>query len=137
MGTRYRMKDIFEEENRRCDKFFVAKVFVDAIKINDVSILRPYLTNPISFSYCCHHYPMIRHGNYNLIDKEDFIKLFSEYFNNVDVYSATIIPTVLSRRYYGCADILAKTTDMKMWVHISSFLNSVYNVCIFEDPNPM
>ena len=135
-GPRYRMKDMFEEENRRCDKFIVAKAFADAIKINEMSIIRPYLTNPISFSYHCYHYPMIRHENFSLIDKEEFIKVFSEYFNNVDVYSASVIPTVL-RRYYGSADIIAKAMDMKMQVHIDTFLNCVNNVYIFENPNPM
>ena len=135
-GPRYRMKDMFEEENRRCDKFIVAKAFADAIKINEMSIIRPYLTNPISFSYHCYHYPMIRHENFSLIDKEEFIKVFSEYFNNVDVYSASVIPTVL-RRYYGSADIIAKAMDMKMQVHIDTFLNCVNNVYIFEKPDPM
>ena len=135
-GPRYRMNDMFEEENRRCDKFIVAKAFADAIKINEMSIIRPYLTNPISFSYHCYHYPMIRHENFSLIDKEEFIKVFSEYFNNVDVYSASVIPTVL-RRYYGSADIIAKAMDMKMQVHIDTFLNCVNNVYIFEEPDPM
>lgn len=135
-GPRYRMKDMFEEENRRCDKFIVAKAFADAIKINEMSIIRPYLTNPISFSYHCYHYPMIRHENFSLIDKEEFIKVFSEYFNNVDVYSASVIPTVL-RRYYGSVDIIAKAMDMKMQVHIDTFLNCVNNVYIFEEPDPM
>ena len=135
-GPRYRMKDMFEEENRRCDKFIVAKAFADAIKINEMSIIRPYLTNPISFSYHCYHYPMIRHENFSLIDKEEFIKVFSEYFNNVDVYSASVIPTVL-RRYYGSADIIAKAMDMKMQVHIDTFLNCVNNVSIFEELDPM
>lgn len=135
-GPWYRMKDMFEEENRKCDKFIVAKAFVDAIKKGDISIVKPYLTNPVSFSYHCHHYPMTRYKSYNLIDKEEFIKIFSEYFENLDVYSASIIPTGY-RKYYGYADVLAKTSDMKLEVHIKTFLNSVYNIYVFENPNPM
>ena len=129
-------EDLFIREHRKYDRRIVHKAFADAIKINDMSIIRPYLNNPISFSYHCYHYPMIRHEDFSLIDNEEFIKVFSKYFNDVDVYSASVIPTVL-RRYYGCADIVAKAMDMKMQVHIDTFLNCVNNVYIFENPNPM
>ncbi|MBQ8362151.1 MAG: hypothetical protein IJX44_09455 [Bacteroidaceae bacterium] len=129
-------EDLFVREQRKYDKRIVHKAFADAITGNDTSIIKPYLTNPVSFSCYCYRYPMIRHEEYNLIDKEEFIKIFSEYFENVDVYSTSIIPTGF-RQYYGYADVLVKTSDMKMGVHIQTFLNSVYDVYIFEEPNPM
>ena len=128
-------EDLFIREHRKYDRHIAHKAFSDAIIRNDMSIIRPYLTNPVSFSCYCYRYPIIRHEEYNLIDKEDFIKIFSEYFENLDVYSASIIPTGY-RKYYGYADVLAKTSDMKLEVHIKTFLNSVYNVYVFEEPNP-
>lgn len=41
------------------------------------------------------------------------------------------------RKYYSYADVLAKTIDMKLEVHIDTFLNSVYNIYISEEPNPI
>ena len=129
-------EDLFIREHRKYDRRIVHKALSDAIKRNDMSIIRPYLTNPISFSTHCYHYPMIRDENYDLIEKDEFIKLFSEYFENQDVCSASVIPTGF-RMDYGYADVLVKTLDMKMEVHIDTFLNSVYNVYIFEEPNTM
>ncbi len=129
-------EDLFIREHRKYDRRIVHKAFADAITRHDISIIRPYLTNPISFSSYCYRYQMIRHEEYNLIDKEEFIKLFSQYLENSEAYSASIIPTGF-RQYYSYADVLAKTPDMKMGVHIDTFLNSVYNVYIFEEPNPM
>lgn len=129
-------EDLFIREHRKYDRRIAHKAFADAIKRNDMSIIKPYLTNPISFSYHCYHYPMIRHENFSLIDKEDFIRLFSEYFENLNVHSASVIPTGF-RKDYSYADVLVKTSDMKMGVHIQTFLNSVYDVYIFEEPNPM
>lgn len=128
--------DLFIREHRKYDRRIVHKAFVDAIMRNDMSIIRPYLTNPISFSFHCYHYPMICDKNYDLIDKEDFIKVFSEYFESHVVHAASIIPTGY-RKYYSYADVLAKTIDMKLEVHIDTFLNSVYNVYISEEPNPI
>lgn len=127
-------EDLFVREHRKYDRRIVHKAFVDAIMRNDMSIIRPYLTNPISFSFYCYHNPMIRDENYDLIDKEEFIKVFSEYFENQVVYAASIIPTGF-RKNYGYADVLVKTMDMKLEVHIDTFLNSVYNVYISEEPN--
>ncbi len=128
-------EDLFVREHRKYDRRIVHKAFADAIMRNDISIIRPYLANPVSFSFYCYRYPMIRDENYDLIDKEKFIKVFSEYFENQVVYAASIIPTGC-RTYYSYADVLVKTSDMKMGVHIDTFLNSVYNVYIFEKPNP-
>ena len=108
-------EDLFIREHRKYDRRIVHKVFADAIMRNDMSIIKPYLTNPISFSYHCYHYPMIRHENFSLIDKEDFIRLFSEYFENLNVHSASVIPTGF-RKDYSYADVLVKTSDMKMGV---------------------
>ena len=52
------------------------------------------------------------------------------------MHSASVIPTGI-RKDYSYADVLVKTSDMKMGVHIQTFLNSVYDVYIFEEPNPM
>ena len=128
-------EDLFIREHRKYDRHIAHKALSDAIIKNDMSIIRPYLTNPISFSSYCYRYPMIRHEEHNLIDKENFIKIFSEYFKNLEVYSTSIIPTGF-RLYYSYADVLVKTLDMKMGVHIQTFLNSIYNVYILEEPDP-
>ena len=129
-------EDLFIREHRKYDRRIVHKALSDAIMRNDMSIIRPYLTNPISFSFHSDHHPITRDENYDLIDKEDFIKLFSEYFENLNVHSASVIPTGI-RKDYSYADVLVKTSNMKMGVHIQTFLNSVYDVYIFEEPNPM
>ena len=131
-GPRYRMNDMFEEENRRCDKFIVAKAFADAYTMNDVSIIRPYITNPV----ICTHFK--KEG---AIEKEKFLQLLSERIDKLHQYGysvkGTIVPTCVGSKWLS-PDVLVKfglpstceSFDGTALLRIETFLNCAYSIGI-------
>ena len=120
--------DLFYEEHKKYNKHIVAKAFVDAYNQNDVSIIVPYLTNPICYSYQFEE---------KLIEKDIFLKKLSDAINSLHEcgkVKATIIPTFIRNKYIG-ADILIRTnlpfeSSKVSTLSIHAFLNSVYKIHI-------
>ena len=134
-GPRYRMKDMFEEENRRYDKFIVAKAFADAYTKNDVSIVRPYITNPV----VCTHFK--KEGP---IEKEQFLKLLADRIDKLHQegygVKGTIVPSSVGRRWFS-PDVLVKfglpsmkceSFDGTASLRLETFLNCAYSIGIHE-----
>ena len=119
---------LFYEEHKKYNKHIVAKAFVDAYNQNDVSIIVPYLTNPIRYSYQFEE---------RLIEKDTFLKKLSDAINRLHEcgkVKATIIPTFIRNKYIG-ADVLIKTnlpfdSSKVLTLSIHAFLNSVYKIHI-------
>ena len=132
---RYRMKDMFEEENRRYDKFIVAKAFADAYTMNDVSIIRPYITNPV----ICTHFK--KEG---AIEKEKFLQLLSERIDKLHQYGysvkGTIVPTCVGSKWlspdvlvkFGLPSMKCESFDGTALLRIETFLNCAYSIGIYE-----
>lgn len=83
------------------------KAFVDAYNKNDVSIIEPYLINPISYS--C----QLEEG---LIDKGPFLKKLSDSINSLHEcgkIEATIIPAFIRNKNIGTDILLRKNFRLK------------------------
>lgn len=119
--------DLFLDEHKKCDKQIVSKAFVDAYNKNDVSIIEPYISNPVYYSS-----GLEEKGP---LDKRSFLKIVSSEINNLHlsgVITATIIPTFIKHKYLD-ADILVKiknpfeeTKVIKLYLH--TFLNTLYKI---------
>lgn len=126
--------NLFDHQQKKCDKHLIYKSFVNTFTRNEVSLVRPYMTNPTSFSCFCFDCLNYRSEKYISIDKEEFLTLFSEYVNSLHAYDkvvASIIPLAF-RKNYDYANVLVKTSTMELRVCIDISLNRVYRVEIFE-----
>lgn len=115
-------KDLFYEQHKGFDKFVVAKAFADAYAKNDISIIAPYLTNPIQYSRGC--YEM------DVLDKDLLLTILAKEINDLNSLGevkATIIPSCLKNKYEG-ADVVVKTALGKLKLFIHSFLNCAYKI---------
>ena len=130
-------EDLFCQEHRRYDRRIVYKAFVDAINRNDVSGVKQYLTNPVSFYLSASDY-RFSHGE-ALIDKEEALKLLAEEiaaFHTCGKVSASIIPICLQRNYMFMDNISVRITasqpNIEVGVYLGIFLNCVYRISIYE-----
>lgn len=119
--------DLFLDEHNKCDKLIVSKAFVDAYNKNDVSIIEPYISNPVYYSS--------ESEEKGPLDKRSFLEIVSSEINNLHssgVFTATIIPTSIENKYFD-ADVLVKikipfegTKVIKLYLH--TFLNTIYKI---------
>lgn len=119
--------DLFFDEHKKFDKQIVSKAFVDAYNKNDVSIIEPYISNPVVYSLLCEE-------EYSL-DKRSYLDILSEKINDlhlIGVVAATIIPTFVKHKYLD-ADVLVRIKfpfeqlrEIKLYLH--SFLNTIYKI---------
>lgn len=130
-------EDLFCKEHQRYDRRIVYKAFVDAINRNDVSGIKQYLTNPISFCLYASDY-RFSHSE-ALIDKEEALQLLAKEiatFHTCGKVNATIIPICLQRKYMFMDNILVRITAsqpcIEVGVSLGIFLNCVYSIGISE-----
>ena len=69
---------LFYDEHKKYDKFIIAKAFVDAFMKIDISLIEPYITNPISFS--------LGHDKTKETDKIEFLKNISDEISHLHSY---------------------------------------------------
>lgn len=126
-GSWWYKTDLFLDEHKKCDKLIVSKAFADAYNKNDVSIIEPYISNPVYYASECEER--------NSLDKRTYLKFLSSEINNLHssgVVIATIIPTFIKNKYFD-ADVLVKiinpfegTKVVKLYLH--TFLNTLYKI---------
>lgn len=119
--------DLFYEQNQKYDKLIISKAFADAYKRNDVSIVEPYIANPINYSSGVNRW----NDNQNM-DKESFLKILSFKINELHScgkVSASIIPISIKGKFWN-SDVLVKHKfcigqTKQLTIEIETFLNSV------------
>lgn len=132
-------EDLFLREHKMYDRHIVYKAFADAITNGDVSIIRPFLTNPVSYSnYSLEPYSYTNEED-KQVDKEDFLNTLAKeidcLYKAYPIVRASVIPVCL-RPHHGNANVLVKLkgcpVERNLEIHIDTFLNCAYKIWISE-----
>ena len=121
--------DLFRKEYRRGRKMVIAKIFANAFKSKDVSMIASFLTNPIR---CQRNW-----DETNTLDKENLLKQLSDEM--IDWYAwGKVTATAVSfrrKRVFGEADVRVVTANGVIEIYLYLFLGCVYEIWIRDIVN--